>query len=103
MQRNPPQATPETYDINISTFNDGQPKKFLVLLRKFKIVIDGTGTTMPTGRINYLRTIISGKSLRVFDKISLQGNRTNNHLKHIMEDLLEYFPLRMHFPSRSAQ
>ena len=30
-------------------------------------------------------------SIRKFDKLSLQGNTTNNRLKHITEGLLEYF------------
>ena len=64
IRRNPSQATSETYNMNISTFDDGQPEEFLVLLRKFKIAIDGIGTTTPTGWINYLRMMLRGKSLR---------------------------------------
>ena len=78
----------------MSTFDDGQPEKSLTLLRNFKTAVDGTGMTTPTGRINYLRTMLRGKILGGFDKLSLQGNTTNNHLNHIVEGLLdEFFPL----------
>ena len=73
----------------MSTFDDGQPEELLALLRKFKIAIDGTGTTFPSGRINYLRVILCGSSLREFYKLSLQGNTINNYIKHITEGLLE--------------
>ena len=81
MRRNPSQDTSETYNMNMFTFNDGQPEELLALLRKSKIAIDGTGTTTPTGRIKYLPTMLRGKSIMEFDKLSLQGNTANNHLK----------------------
>ena len=62
--RNPSQSASETYKINISTFNDGQPEEFLALMRNFKITIDGTGTTTASGQINYLYKILCGTSLR---------------------------------------
>ena len=98
MRRNPSQATSEKYNMNMSTFDNGQPEEFLVLLRNFKIAIDRTSMTMPTGRINYLCTMLREKSLREFDEISLQENTTNNHLKHTTEGLIEY----PHPPSPSA-
>ena len=78
--------------MNISTFDDDQPEEFLALLRNFKIAIGGTGTTTPTGRIGYLRTMLLGKSLREFDELSLQENNNSNHIKHITEGLLGYPP-----------
>ena len=63
-------------------------EEFLALLRNFKIVIDRTGTTFPSGYINYLRTILHGEILREFDELSLQVNTTNNHSKHINGGLL---------------
>ena len=36
MRRNTSQAISETYNINMSTFNDGQPEKFLTLVKKFE-------------------------------------------------------------------
>ena len=60
MWRNPTSATSEKYIINISTFEDGQPEEFLALLNNFKIAVDETGTTSPSGIINYLRTILYG-------------------------------------------
>ena len=76
----------------MNTFDDGQPEEFLSLLRNFNIVIDGTGNTTPSGRINYLRTMLSGQALREFDKLQSQyRGATNNRLKLIQEGLLEYF------------
>ena len=57
MRRNPTSAISETYNINISMFEDGQPEEFLALLNNFSIAIDGTGTTSPSGRINYVSMI----------------------------------------------
>ena len=50
------------------TFDDGQPEELPVLLRKWKIATDRTGTTSPSGLINYLRTLLRGSSLRESDK-----------------------------------
>ena len=73
----------ETYKLNISTFDDGQPEEFLSLLRNFKIAIDVTGMTTGSGWINYLSTMICVTSLREFKKKSLAEDSTANHLKHI--------------------
>ena len=69
IRRNPTSAASETYNVNMNTFDDGQPEKFLSLLKNFKIAIDGTRTTTPSGRINYLRTMLRGQALREFDKL----------------------------------
>ena len=58
MRRNLSLAASEIYNINMNTFYDGQLEEFLSLLRKFKIAIDGTETTTPSGRINYLRMML---------------------------------------------
>ena len=71
----------ENYKINISTFNDVQPE------------IDGTIATTASVYINYLRTVLPGTSLSGFDELSLAGNSTANHLRHIMEGLLDYSSL----------
>ena len=55
-------------------------------------MIDGTGTTTPFGRINYLRMMLREQELREFDDLQTHyGGSTNNHLKLIQEGLLEYF------------
>ena len=82
----------ETYKINIYTFKDDQPEELLALLRNCKIAIDGTGTAAASYRINYLRTMLSGTNLREFDELALSGYLTANHLKHITEGLIYYFP-----------
>ena len=83
--KNPSQAASETYKINISTFDDGQPEELIALLRNFRIAIDGTNRTTASGHINYLRAMLCGTSLREFDELALAGNSTVNHLKHITE------------------
>ena len=45
------------------TFEDVQPEGLPVLLRNWKIVTDGTGTTSALVRINYLRKLLLGASL----------------------------------------
>ena len=55
-------------------------------------MIDGTGTTTLSGRINYLRTMLRGQSLKEFDKLHSQyGGATKKYLNLIQEGLLEYF------------
>ena len=72
--------------------DDGQPGEFLYLLINFKIAIDGTGTTTPYGRINYLNTMLHGQEFREFDKLQFQyGGATNNHLKLIQEGFTKVF------------
>ena len=63
MQRNTSSAASEMYNVNMNTFDDGQPEEFLSLLRKFKIATDVTRTTTLYGQINYLRTMLRGKAL----------------------------------------
>ena len=92
MRRNPSSAASKTYNVNMNTFDDGQPEEFLSHLRNFKIAIDGTRTTTPPGWIKYLRTMLRGQALREFDKLHSQyGGAINNHLKLIQKGLLEYF------------
>ena len=91
MCRNPSSAASETYIINMNTLNYGQPEEFLALLNNFNIDIDGIGTTTPSGRINYLRTMLCRQVPRKFDELQSQnGGSTNNHLNIITEGLLEY-------------
>ena len=87
--RNPTSDNLETYNINISTFEDGQPEEFLALLNNFRTVIYGTGTMSPSGRINYLRTMLRWEALRELDELASHNNGTTNaYLDHVMEGLL---------------
>ena len=52
VRRNPSSAASKTYNVNMNTFDDGQPEKFRSLLRNFNIATDGTRTTTPSVRIN---------------------------------------------------
>ena len=47
MRRNPSPEESETYNINMNTFIDVQPKEFLAILKKLNITTDETGTTTP--------------------------------------------------------
>ena len=92
MRRNTSSEGPKTYNINMNTFDYGQPEDFLAILNNFKISIDGTGTTTPSGWIYYLSKIIFGQALRGSDEIQSQnGGSTNYYLKLITYCLLEYF------------
>ena len=48
MWRNPSSATSEMHNINMTTFDNGQPEEFIEILNNFRISIDGTGTTSVT-------------------------------------------------------
>ena len=69
--RKPSQATSETYKANMFKFDNVQLEEFLELLRNFIIAIDGTRTTFPSVRINYLHTMLHWASLREFEKLAL--------------------------------
>ena len=89
---NPSSSASKTYNINMNMFDDGQPEELLSLLKNFKIATDGPRTTTPSGRINYLGTMLHVRALRIFDELQSQyGCLTNNYLKLIQEVLLEYF------------
>ena len=81
--RNPSQSTSETCKMSMSNFDDSQPEELITLLRNFRITIDGTVMTSPSGWNNYLRKMLRGASLREFDELSPQGNTTNKHIQHI--------------------
>ena len=52
--------------------------------------IKDTGTTVVVGRINFLHTLIHGKSLQYFNNLAIQNNgMDNDHPKEIHEGLLE--------------
>ena len=90
MRRNPSSAASEKYNVNMNTFNDGQPEEFLSLLINFNTTTDGTGSTTPSCHINYLHTILRGQALRELDELQSQyGGATNKHLKLIKEGLLK--------------
>ena len=95
IQRNPTSAASEIYNINMSTFNNGQTEEFLALLKNFKIVVYGTGMTSLSCQINYIRAMLHGQALGEFEEIVIQNNGSNNnHLNLIMEGLLGYlFPI----------
>ena len=62
-------------------------------MKKFKTLIDGTGTMHAPRRINYLRNMLCGEDLGEFDELASQVSGTKNaHLKFIKEVLIGYFP-----------
>ena len=63
MHKNPASDASETYKLKMAKFKNGQPEDFFALLKNFKNVIDGSGTTSVTGRINYLRAMLHGEAL----------------------------------------
>ena len=88
----PSSAASETYNINMNTFDYGKPEEFLAFLKSFNIASDGTGTTSPRIRIDYLHTMLRGQALRELNEVQIQyGGLTNNNIQIIHEGLLEYF------------
>ena len=82
MRRNPTSAVSCTFNINMSTFDDGQPEEFLALLKNSRIEIYGTVITSPSGRINYLSMMLCEQVLRELDELVSQNNgSTNGHLR----------------------
>ena len=57
----------DTYKINMSTLNYGQPEEFLAILNNFRVAIYRTGTTSLLGQINYLCMMLHGDDLRELD------------------------------------
>ena len=60
MRQNPSDATSETYELKIITFEHGQLEEFQQIMNNFKIAVDKTGIKMEAGKINYLRNILRG-------------------------------------------
>ena len=70
-------------------------------MNNFKSAIDRTGNTLAAGKINYIRTILCGESLREFDKLASQNTGTNNqHLKFTHEGLLGVFQINSLFKQK---
>ena len=99
--RNPTPEMSETYNIRISTFDDGKPEEFLALL---KIAVDGTGTTSPSGQMNYLHMMLYRQSQRDFYELTSQNNgTTNGQLEYITECLIGcFFPINALFNQNCA-
>ena len=92
MCRDPASATLETYELKISTFDNGKPVEFLRILNNFKTVINGTGNITPDRIIDYLHTLLCGESLSKFDELVSQVTvKTNNHIDFIKESLVGFF------------
>ena len=92
MRRNASDVDSETYKLKIVTLDHGQPEKFLQLIMNLKRAVDRTGAKTSAGKINYLRTLLSGEALQEFDKLAIQNTGMNNvHLKLIQEGLLILF------------
>ena len=66
----------------MNIFKNVQPEEIIALLKNFKKVIDWTGTTTISRRINNLCTILRGYALQEFDYMEIKNNVTSNaHLK----------------------
>ena len=61
MRQIPSDAAWKTYKLKMVTFEHVQSEEFLQLMKNFKRAVDGTVTTTAAGKINYLRTLLSGK------------------------------------------
>ena len=54
----------------MNIFGNFQSEEPIIILKKFKKVIDGTGTTNVSGRTNYLRKMLRGEALQEFDELA---------------------------------
>ena len=66
MRRNPSQATSETYNMNMYTFDNGPAEEFLALLRKFKIMIDRPAQLHQQARLPIAVQCYVEKALGIF-------------------------------------
>ena len=93
MRQNSSDAALETYELNIVTFEHGQPEEFLQLMKNFKREVERTGTTTAVGKINHLHTLLRGEELKEFNKLASHNSGMNvAHLKFFQKGLLVYFP-----------
>ena len=93
MRLNLASSASEPYELEMATFENGQPEEFLALLKNSKTAINGTGTMSVSGISYYLRTMLHGEALREFDESASQNSGTTNyHLKFIQEGLLGFPP-----------
>ena len=100
MRHNLASTTSETYDFNTAVFKITNQKS-CSFSKNFKKYIARTKTTNISRRINYLCMMIRGESLRKFDNITSQNNRTTNaNIKEIQQGLLAYFLLINTIPKK---
>ena len=64
MHQDPTSSRSETYKLKIAIFENGKIEESLNMVKNFKTAINGTGNTSADRKINYLRTLLSGKSLQ---------------------------------------
>ena len=64
MRQKPSDVASKKYKLKIVTFKQGQPEEWMEITKKFKIVVDETGTTTAAGKINYLRTLLCDEALQ---------------------------------------
>ena len=84
-------ATSKTYELKVSTFENGKPEEFLKMMKKFNTAIGGTEATTTAQKTNYIRTLLGGEALRESDQLESQVTGTTNaHLNFIKEGLLGY-------------
>ena len=57
-------AASKTYKFKMTVFENVRPEELPGFLKNFKNFIDGNRTTIVSGRINYLRTLVCGEALR---------------------------------------
>ena len=89
----PASATSKIYEIKVPTYENGKPEELPQMMKDFKTVIDGTGTTSATGNIHFMRTMFGGEDQIELDNLAGQVTGTTNiRLKFTKEGLLGYFP-----------
>ena len=74
-------------------FDNGEPKKFFLLVQHFKMTIEASGTLIVNAKLQYLHRLLRGETLRQFDTVCFQvGILTPTYLNRVILGLGAYFP-----------
>ena len=76
--------TSENLDLKrfkMALFGKGDPEEFLLFVQNFKMTLEALGKISANSNIQYLCTLLLGKSLRQFDTLcDKEGSMTTTHL-----------------------
>ena len=108
LRRFPTSQKSDMYEFRISLFENGEPEQFLLFQKKYKMMLDASGTLIADVKIQYLQTLLCGEALHEFDTLCVQiENTTTTHLNWILLGFGAYFLLLfsifLHAPMTCAQ
>ena len=62
----------DPYEFKMAFFDNSDTEEFLFFIRNFQITLEAPGTIAAGANIQYIRTLVNGKSLRQLDKFSVE-------------------------------